>query len=182
MVAQKLKQSPPQVLQQTEEHPIKEAEVITPEVVILDLGCSAAERQPILECNNKRKNSAAANCYVNSEYNPDEILSNSSSLGSWRHESRDEEAGCSNESIQTIAQEMGNATKYKFEVFEPETPGRAVSSTFIVMFSLLGMTIITMIILTVVFNYGLLLMLVMIVIVFMLIVILTHFCAMMYQI
>ena len=88
----------------------------------------------------------------------------------------------SNESISTIAQELDGVSKFKLEMFEPEAPSRTVSSIFIAMFCLLGLTILTMIVLTVVFNYGLLLMLVMIVIIFILIVILTNFCAMLYQI
>ena len=77
---------------------------------------------------------------------------------------------------------MERVPKYQFEVFEPQTPGRSVSSMFIVMYSLLGLTILTMIIMTVVFNFGMLLLLVMIIIVFIVIVILTNCCAMMYQI
>ena len=31
-----------------------------------------------------------------------------------------------------------NVSKYEFEVFEPETPGRGVSSVFICLYSVLG--------------------------------------------
>jgi len=88
----------------------------------------------------------------------------------------------SNESIHTIAQDLENVSKYKFEVFEPQTPGRTVSSIFIVMYFLLGLTILTLIILTIVFDYGMLLLLVMIVIIFCSIVILTNCCAMFYTV
>ena len=33
-----------------------------------------------------------------------------------------------------------NVSKYEFEVFEPETPGRGVSSVFICLYSVLGET------------------------------------------
>ena len=85
----------------------------------------------------------------------------------------------SNNSIQAIAQKMEKVPKYQFEVFEPETPGRSVSSMFIVMYSLLGMTILIM---TIIFNFGMLLLLAMIGIVFIVILILTNCSAMMHQI
>jgi len=66
-------------------------------------------------------------------------------------------------------------------VFEPLTPARGVSSVFICLYSVLGVTILTMIILTVVFNFGMLLLLVMTVIVFIVIIILTNMCTMIYQ-
>jgi len=79
------------------------------------------------------------------------------------------------------AAHLESVSKYEFEVFEAETPGRGVSSVFICLYSVLGATILTMIILTVVFNFGMLLLLVMTVIVFIIIVILTNLCTMFYQ-
>ena len=172
VVAEKLKQTSPNI--QNLHHPVKE-EVITPNVVILGVTLPPSMKQEEVyskgpEVLDKR----TTRFYVNSTYTTEDAFS-TSSFGSHRVQD------VSTDSIHTIAQEMSNVSKHKFEVLELETPGRAVSSIFIMMFCLLGLTIMAMIILTVVFNYGLLLMLVMIVIIFILIVILTNFCAMMYQ-
>ena len=154
---------------------VREEEII-PEIVILDdiIPQSVIEVK-IVQSPRVSPRTQTTKFNSNGEYVTEDSFS-VSSYGSYP----DPEA--SNECIQTIAQEMENVSEYKFEVFEPQAPGRAVSSTFIVMYSLLGLTILTMIILTVVFNFGMLLLLVMIVIIFIIIVILTNFCVMMYQI
>ena len=89
------------------------------------------------------------------------------------------------ESIHTIAEHCAaretDVSKFQFEVFETETPGRGVSSVFIFLYSLLGLTILTLIILTVVFDFGMMLLLVMTIIIFVIIVILTNTCTMVYQ-
>jgi len=120
---------------------------------------------------------SSGKAYILNE-NGDEDAISLSSFGS-RSES---DKKSSNESLQSNARDLENVSKYKFEVFEPQTPGRTVSSIFIVMYSLLGLTILTLIILTVVFDYGMLLLLVMIVIIFCSIVILTNCCAMVYTV
>ena len=165
MVAERLRQKAPAIEQLKEESFSRE--VINTNVVIL-------EGRPLSP--SEKLDEPISNCYVNAEFTGDAVSTSSS--GSRENHLYDE----SNDSIHTIAVEIDNVSSYKFEVLEPEAPGRTVSSLFIVMFSILGLTIITMIILTVVFNYGLLLMLVMIVIIFILIIILTNFCAMMYRI
>jgi len=76
---------------------------------------------------------------------------------------------------------LDSASKLEFEVFEAETPGRGVSTVFICLYTALGGTILTMIILTVVFNFGMMLLLGMTVIIFIIIVILTNMCTMVYQ-
>ena len=163
MVAKKLKGKVKKVSESVRE------EVITPTVVIVDVTL----QQSMIQEESPEVAKRTTTFYINSDYAPDDTFS-ASSFGS------DPDQDAPNENIQTIAQEMENVSNYKF--VEPETPGRAVSSMFIVMFALLGLTILTMIILTVVFNYGMLLMLVMIIIIFILIVILTNCCAMMYTI
>jgi len=74
-----------------------------------------------------------------------------------------------------------NVSKLEFEVFETETPGRGVSSIFICLYTALGATILSVIILTIVFDFGMLLLLVMTVIIFIIIVVLTNTCTMVYQ-
>ena len=172
MVAEKLKQKTTNIKKVQDS---VKGEAITPNVVILGVTLPQSMIQKDIYPKRPEVATRTTKFYVNSDYTPDDAFS-TSSFGSHQDQN------ASHDSIHTIAQDMENVSKYKFEVFEPETPGRAVSSIFIVMFSVLGLTILTMIILTVVFNYGLLLMLVMIVIIFILIVILTNFCAMMYQI
>lgn len=171
VVAEKLKKVVPNL--QNLQKSVKE-EVIIPNVVILTLPPSAIKDEV---CSKPPEVLAkrTRNFYVNTDYTAEDAFS-TSSFGSRKKQD------ASNESISTIAQELDGVSKFKLEMFEPEAPSRTVSSIFIAMFCLLGLTILTMIVLTVVFNYGLLLMLVMIVIIFILIVILTNFCAMLYQI
>ena len=166
MVAEKLKGKIPNT-QQVPNSVIQE--VITPEVVILDVTLPQSVIQEGREVSTK-----ITNVHTNSDYDAPEETFSASSFGSHSDQAT------TNERIRTIAQETQNVSKFEFEVFEPQPPGRSVSSIFIVMYSFLGLTILTLIILTVLFDIGMLLLLVMIVIIFIIIVILTNFCVMMY--
>jgi len=72
-------------------------------------------------------------------------------------------------------------SKFEFEVFETETPSRGVSTVFICLYTAIGATILTMIVLTVVFDFGMMMLLGMTAIIFIIIVILTNMCTMVYQ-
>lgn len=72
-------------------------------------------------------------------------------------------------------------SKFEFEVFETETPSRGVSTVFICLYTAIGATILTMIVLTLVFDFGMMLLLGMTAVIFIIIVILTNMCTMVYQ-
>ena len=148
---------------------------ITPEVVILYAIFTQTSVEEDTFQEQVQLYTKTAKLQAKSDNVPDVTFSVSSFVSDYDKQS-------SNDSIQTIAQDLQNVSKYKFEVFEPETPGRTVSSIFIVMYSLLGLTILTLIILTFVFDYGMLLLLVMIILIFCSIVILTNCWAMVYTI
>ena len=131
---------------------------ITPEVVILYAIFTQTSVEEDTFQEQVQLFTKTAKLQAKSDNVPDVTFSVSSFVSDYDKQS-------SNDSIQTIAQDLQNVSKYKFEVFEPETPGRTVSSIFIVMYSLLGLTILTLIILTFVFDYGMLLLLVMIILI-----------------
>ena len=148
---------------------------ITPEVVILNGSLTQTSVEEDTFQGQVKLYTNTTKFQAKSDNAPDDFFS-VLSFGS------DYDQQSSNDSIHTIAKDLENVSKYKFEVFEPETPGHTVSSIFIVMYSLLGLTILTLIILTFVFDYGMLLLLVMIIIIFCSIVILTNCWAMVYTV
>ena len=82
------------------------------------------------------------------------------------------------ENIRTIAELVDNDSKFSVE---PHPPTPAVSFVFAVIYSFLGFTIVLMIILTIIFNFSMLLLLSMMVIIFIILVIVTNFCVIVYQ-
>ena len=80
--------------------------------------------------------------------------------------------------IRTIAEQIDNDSKFSVE---PHPPSPAVSCAFAVIYSLLGFTIVMLIILTIIFNFSMILLLSMIVIIFIIILIVTNFCVIVYQ-
>jgi hypothetical protein len=123
-------------------------------------------KSPILSPKTPRSEKDSDLIYTVSE---DRISTSSFSSGS------DPEAA--NEDPRTISD-----SKFQFQVSEALPPAPSVSSMFIVMYCLLGLTIVLMIILTVLTHISMLLLLSMTIIVFILIVIVTNICVMVYQV
>ena len=68
----------------------------------------------------------------------------------------------------------------KFEV-EPRPPSRTVSLIFTFIYSVLGIAMVVMIVLTVLYNFSLLLLLSMMAVIFIALIIVTNFCVIVYQ-
>ena len=73
-------------------------------------------------------------------------------------------------------------SKFYFQISEIQPPEPSVSSMFIAMYCLLGLTIVLMIVLTILTQISMLLLLSMTIIVFVLIIIVTNICVMVYQV